>query len=171
MGRPDTGGRSLVAAPTGALLADAGQDACVITAELDPKRKFVKPASHGQPSVEHRTLIESHRRPAVYRRRAERAQQVAASPFPWLCAHRGLSQACPENTLPAFAAAIAAGAHEIEFDVWTSRDGVPVVCHDPSADRTTDGSGKLAELSWADIRRLDAAGFSSVGAAVGCAGG
>ena len=56
-----------------------------------------------------------------------------------LCAHRGLSHACPENTLPAFGAAIALGVDEIEFDLWLSADGVPVVCHDPRVDRTTDG--------------------------------
>ncbi|GAG39891.1 unnamed protein product, partial [marine sediment metagenome] len=116
----------------------------------------IKPASHGRDAVEHRTLIESHRRPAAYRPRPERVQQITASPFPRLCAHQGLSQACPENTIPAFAAAMAAGAHELEFDLWTSRDGVLVVCHDESVDRTTDGTGKVAELSWEDIRSLDA---------------
>ena len=156
MGEPSVGGRSLVVAPDSALLEDAGADAGVITAELDPKRKFTKPASHGQPVVEHRTLIETHRRPATYRPRPERAQRIATASFPRLCAHRGLSQTCPENTLPAFAAAIAAGAHEIEFDLWTSRDGALVVCHDGTVDRTTDGTGKVADLSWEDIRRLDA---------------
>ena len=77
-------------------------------------------------------------------------------PFPHLCAHRGLSRACPENTLPAFAAAMAVGAHEIEFDLWASRDGVPVVCHDATVDRTTDGTGRIAERTWAEIGALDA---------------
>jgi len=76
--------------------------------------------------------------------------------YPQLCAHRGLSQACPENTLPAFAAALAVGAQEIEFDLWLSGDGAPVVCHDRSVDRTTDGSGLVADLTWAEIQRLDA---------------
>lgn len=64
---PRVGGRSLVAAPDGALLADAGADACVLRVRLDPRHKFTKPASHGRPPVEHRTLIEAHRRPQVYR--------------------------------------------------------------------------------------------------------
>lgn len=156
MADPSIGGRSLVAAPDGTLLADAGPDGCVITAEIDPQRKFVKPASHGQDVVEHQALIESQRRPATYRPRPGRAERLATAPFPRICAHRGLSQACPENTLPAFGAAIAAGAHEIEFDVWTSRDGVLVVCHDESLDRTTDAAGTIGELSWQDIRSLDA---------------
>jgi glycerophosphoryl diester phosphodiesterase len=77
--------------------------------------------------------------------------------LPWLCAHRGLSHACPENTLPAFAAAIAIpGVHEIELDLWLSGDGVPVVCHDPRVDRTTDGQGTVTELDWAVIASFDA---------------
>jgi glycerophosphoryl diester phosphodiesterase len=73
-----------------------------------------------------------------------------------LCAHRGLSHACPENTIPAFAAAIALGVDEIEFDLWLSKDGVPVVCHDPKLDRTTDGEGVVTELTWEAIREADA---------------
>jgi len=156
MAEPSIGGRSLVAAPDGTLLEDAGADACVMTADLDPKHKFMKPASHGRETVEHRALTESHRRPAIYRPRWERAKRITAAPFPRLCAHRGLSQACPENTIPAFAAAMASGAHEMEFDLWTSYDGNLVVCHDESVDRTTDGTGKVSELSWDDIRSLDA---------------
>lgn len=73
-----------------------------------------------------------------------------------LCAHRGLSHACPENTLPAFAAAVALGVDEIEFDLWLSRDGVPVVCHDPKLDRTTDGEGVVTTMTWDEIRAMDA---------------
>ena len=155
MGTPDVGGHSLVAAPSGELIADAGERARVLTTEIDPKDKFMKPASHGRRTVEHRALMELHRRPAAYRPHPERACQLAESSFPRLCAHRGLSKACPENTLPAFAAAIASGAHEIEFDVRTSRDGIAVVCHDESVDRTTNGRGKVAELTWEELRRLD----------------
>ena len=156
MGDPVVGGHSLVATPAGALLANAGEGACVLTAKIDPKLKFIKPASHSRPAVEHRMLIESHRRPAAYRPRAERIQRLVRAPFPRLCAHRGLSQACPENTLPAFAAAVAVGASEIEFDLWMSRDRVAVVCHDETVDRTTDGKGKITEMIWDDIRRIDA---------------
>jgi glycerophosphoryl diester phosphodiesterase len=48
------------------------------------------------------------------------------------------------------------GAHEIEFDLWASRDGVPVVCHDARVDRTTDGASRIADLTWAEICKLDA---------------
>jgi predicted amidohydrolase/glycerophosphoryl diester phosphodiesterase len=157
MPTPGRGGHSLVASPEGAVVADAGEEPGVLLAEIDPTRRWVKPASYGGPDVEHRALIERHRRPDLYRPRPERRAAVLSSPFPRLCAHRGLSHACPENTLPAFAAAIAIpGVHELELDLWLSRDGVPVVCHDPRVDRTTDGQGVVTELDWPAIAGLDA---------------
>ncbi len=58
--------------------------------------------------------------------------------------------------MPAFAGALAVGADEIELDLWMSRDGVAVVCHDPDLARTTDGSGRIDEMDWSQIRRVDA---------------
>jgi len=75
---------------------------------------------------------------------------------PRLCAHRGMNRKAPENTLPAFALALACGAKEIELDLWPAKDGSLVVCHDPTVDRTTDGTGAISELSYADLRSLDA---------------
>jgi len=86
----------------------------------------------------------------------EPRREGTQTPFPHLCAHRGLSATCPENTLPAFGAAVALGAHEIELDLWMTRDGVPVACHDRSVDRTTDGTGAIGHMDWDDLRRLDA---------------
>ncbi len=151
------GGTSLVAGPDGRVLADAGSEPGVLKFSFDPGTKFHKPASHGQPATNHRRLIERHRRPHLYRPYPERTRRILDSPFPRLCAHRGLSAVCPENTVPAFAAAAALpGVHEIELDLWLSRDGVPVVCHDPRLDRTTDGTGIIPEMNWTDIRRVDA---------------
>jgi glycerophosphoryl diester phosphodiesterase len=73
-----------------------------------------------------------------------------------LYAHRGNSCEAPENTLAAFRAAAAAGVDGVEFDVQMSRDGVPVVIHDESLERTTDGKGRVGEQSAADLARLDA---------------
>jgi glycerophosphoryl diester phosphodiesterase len=85
-------------------------------------------------------------------------------PFPRVCAHRGLSGLCPENTLPAFAAAIALGADEIELDVWASRDGELVVCHDDDVSRTSNGRGKICEMSWEELCKLDGGSwFNSIG--------
>ena len=74
--------------------------------------------------------------------------------FIW--AHRGASAVAPENTLAAFVAALAAGADGIELDVHLTRDGVPVVIHDETVDRTTNGSGRIRDLSHAEIDALDA---------------
>ncbi|MDF1512857.1 MAG: glycerophosphodiester phosphodiesterase family protein, partial [Anaerolineae bacterium] len=78
-----------------------------------------------------------------------------------LCAHRGAMATHPENTLPAFREAIRCGAHMIEFDVQFSKDNVLVVMHDPTVDRTTDGHGPVAELTYQEIRKLDAGGWKS----------
>lgn len=71
-------------------------------------------------------------------------------------AHRGASAECPENTLPAFVRAAELGADMIELDVRLTGDGGVVVLHDPTVDRTTNGSGLAADMRLADLRKLDA---------------
>lgn len=73
-----------------------------------------------------------------------------------LYAHRGASADYPENTMSAFRSAIELGADGIELDVHLSKDGVPVVIHDADVARTTSGSGLIADLYLADIKKLDA---------------
>jgi glycerophosphoryl diester phosphodiesterase len=77
-------------------------------------------------------------------------------PRPRLFAHRGGSAIAPENTLEAFAAGLEAGADRLEMDVHATRDGHVVVIHDPTVDRTTDGSGEVRALTLAELQRLDA---------------
>jgi glycerophosphoryl diester phosphodiesterase len=81
-------------------------------------------------------------------------------------AHRGNSRAAPENTLPAFAQALALGVDLVELDYVHSADGVPVVFHDETLDRVTDGrlvfGGQdvaVASKTVAELRRLDAGGW------------
>ena len=62
----NTGGHTMIVAPDGTIVADAGQEPGVITATIDPKQKFVKPRSHGQPDIEHGQLMARHRRPDIY---------------------------------------------------------------------------------------------------------
>ncbi|MCK9232318.1 MAG: hypothetical protein M0P04_05910 [Syntrophales bacterium] len=69
-------------------------------------------------------------------------------------AHRGYSSRYPENTLPAFEGAVAAGADMIELDVRLSRDGELVVIHDATIDRTSNGRGRMADLTLAELRRF-----------------
>ncbi len=73
-----------------------------------------------------------------------------------LCAHRGAMSTHPENTIPALEEAVRLGAHMIEFDIQLSKDGALVLMHDATVDRTTDGKGKVADLTLAEIKALDA---------------
>src|SRR5690349_72727 len=78
-------------------------------------------------------------------------------------AHRGYSTVAPENTLPAFAAAVRAGATVVEFDVRATRDGVPVVIHDRTVNRTTNGAGRIWDLTYDEVAALDAGSWFGAG--------
>lgn len=76
--------------------------------------------------------------------------------YPRVIAHRGLSGLYPENTMEAFDAAIELGVHEIELDIWGSKDRRLIVCHDPTVDRTSNGTGHINDLPYEYIAQLDA---------------
>ena len=80
---------------------------------------------------------------------------------PWVVAHRGYSAQYPENTVSAFEAAIDAGADMIELDVCLTKDRVPVVIHDKTLERTTDGNGLVSELTLSKLKKLDAGSWFS----------
>ena len=71
-------------------------------------------------------------------------------------AHRGGAALAPENTIVAFDQGLALGADGLELDVRLSRDGTAVVLHDPTVDRTTNGTGAVADLTADDLAGLDA---------------
>lgn len=73
-----------------------------------------------------------------------------------VAAHRGFSEKYPENTMEAFRAAIEIGADEIETDVRVTADGELVLIHDDRVDRTTNGEGKVCEMTLAELKKLDA---------------
>ena len=74
----------------------------------------------------------------------------------FIASHRGGAATAPENTLPAVTAALEAGFDYVEVDIALTADGHPVLMHDKSVDRTTDGRGRLASLTLAEVRALDA---------------
>ncbi|WP_448071421.1 glycerophosphodiester phosphodiesterase [Georgenia yuyongxinii] len=78
------------------------------------------------------------------------------SGWPVNFAHRGGRRIVPENTLEGFREALAGRAAVIETDAHTSADGVVVVIHDDTVDRTTDGTGPVARKTLAELQRLDA---------------
>src|ERR671934_1125696 len=75
---------------------------------------------------------------------------------PYMLAHRGASAYAPENTFAAFERALALRADGIETDVRASKDGQLVLVHDERVDRTTDGEGRVSDLSFAELQELDA---------------
>ena len=76
--------------------------------------------------------------------------------IPLIEAHRGDSANAPENTLAAFRRALDLGVASIELDIHPSRGGALMVIHDDTVDRTTDDSGRVSEMTVAELRRLDA---------------
>ena len=77
-------------------------------------------------------------------------------PYPRIIAHRGGGLLAPENTLAAIRLARNLGFIGVEFDVKLTGDGIPVLMHDDTLERTTDGSGPVAETSYQEIAMLDA---------------
>jgi glycerophosphoryl diester phosphodiesterase len=85
-----------------------------------------------------------------------RAAPLTPAPAPLRFAHRGARTRTPENTLAAFETALRLGVDAIEFDVRLSADGVAMVIHDETVDRTTDGEGRVGDRTLDELRRLDA---------------
>lgn len=73
-----------------------------------------------------------------------------------VAAHRGFPGLFPENTLVAVRGALDRGADAVEVDVRLTRDGIPVLMHDPTVDRTTNGVGAVNSLTFEQVKRLDA---------------
>ncbi len=93
--------------------------------------------SKGAPAVDHPVFQHNNSRPMVI-------------------AHRGGAGISPENTLFAFKRAADLGVDVIETDVHATSDGVLVVIHDANVERTTDGSGLVSEMTFEDLKKLDA---------------
>ena len=148
------GGCSLVASPEGEIIMDAGQDYGLFFCSFEIGLKRKRPAAYDLEEYGSRQIIEKFRNASLYRISGPSCRS-SNLPFPRIIAHRGLSGLCPENTLPSFGAAVAAGAHEIEFDIWGSKDNKLVICHDKSIDRTSNGKGDICNLEWSFLSKLD----------------
>jgi len=84
------------------------------------------------------------------------AADAAAQPVVSVAHRGGIVPGVPENTLAAYRRAIEHGAQAIEIDLRTTKDGQIVIMHDETVDRTTNGHGKVAQLTWAELQQLDA---------------
>ena len=95
--------------------------------------------------------------PAQEHQRVARLHEALADPScpaVYVIGHRGAHRRAPENSLAAIRDAIELGVHMVEIDVARSKDGAYVLMHDKTVDRTTDGSGKVRDLSLAQLREL-----------------
>lgn len=81
--------------------------------------------------------------------------------FPRVIGHRGAAGHAPENTLAGFRRAAMFGIRWVEFDVALTRDNEPVLLHDETVDRTTDGKGRLAAMTLGALQQLDAGSWKS----------
>jgi predicted amidohydrolase len=150
------GGCSMIVSPWGEVLINMGSRCGVASAEFDPKKKYYKPAGFGNAPKAHHAYVEDGRRPWKYLPAGPSVirtdEQLA---FPRVCAHRGFNTVAPENSMPAFGAAVALGAEEIEFDLWQTRDGELVSIHDPTLERVSDGEGLVWEHTYEELLRYD----------------
>ena len=150
------GGCSMVVSPKGEVLCNmlsrvGWEDVCI-----DPADKYFKPAGYGNPLAAHYEYIEEGRRPWKYRPAGSaivRPDRLMG--YPRVCAHRGFSTVAPENSMPAFGAAVAMGAEEIEFDLWYTKDGEIVSLHDATLDRISTGTGKVYEHTYEELLQYD----------------
>ncbi len=149
-------GSSMVVAPNGDTLLNMKSKVGLGICEIDPQNKYCKPAGHMGAPKPHYEYIEEGRRPWLYRNGgASVTLPDHIMSYPRLCAHRGFSPVSDENTMPAFGAAVALDADEIEFDLRLTKDGVLVSCHDGSLDRITDRSGRIADLTYDELLKAD----------------
>ena len=149
-------GCSAVIAPDGKVLADMKSRIGIACAEFDVKDKYFKPAGFRGKLKSHYEYIEEGRRPWLYRNGGASVVPFEKyMPYPRLCAHRGYHTAAPENTMPAFGAAVAMGAEEMEFDLWSTADGELVTAHDPMLERVSNGSGYIMVHTLKELKALD----------------
>lgn len=149
-------GASMIVSPFGKVLANMRGKFGMTAAEFDCNVKHLKPAGFGNPDAPHHQYIEWGRKPWQYRPCGSAIiNNNEFLKYPRVCAHRGFSTVAPENSMPAFGAAVAMGADEIEFDIWPTSDGELVSIHDRNLERVSDGTGLVTDHTLAELEKLD----------------
>lgn len=152
----DICGASMIVDPEGKVLANMKGRFGMATADFDPQKKYLKPAGFGNPDAPHHEYIEQGRKPWQYRLSGSAIiPDDDHLPYPRVCAHRGFSTIAPENSMPAYGAAIAMGADEIELDLRITKDGEIVSCHDSVLDRISNGTGLIPDYTYEELKQLD----------------
>ncbi len=154
--KSDICGASMVVSPYGKVLENMKGKFGMATVEFEPLDKYLKPAGFGNPDAPHYEYIEFGRKPWQYRFAGSAiVNDDQTMKYPRVCAHRGFSTIAPENSMPAYGAAVAMGADEIEFDLWPTKDGEIVSCHDRNLDRVSDGEGFITDYTLGELKKLD----------------
>ena len=149
-------GCSMIVSPSGEELVNMKNQVGLGIYNIDPKEKYYKAAGHQGALKAHYEYIEEGRRPWLYRNGGASVVPFdSVMKYPRLCAHRGFNTVAPENSMPAFGAAVALGAEEIEFDLWSTKDRVIVSCHDATLERVSNGSGKIYDHTYQELLALD----------------
>ncbi len=149
-------GASMIVTPEGKILANMKGKYGKCYAEIDPTKKYYKAAGFGRGLAAHHEYIEEGRNPWQYRPAGGGiCLDDNNMPYPRLCAHRGFNTIAPENSLPAFGAAVALGASEIEFDLWSTKDKKLVSIHDSTLERISDGSGYVWDYTYEELLQFD----------------
>lgn len=149
-------GASMAVSPEGKVLMNMKSRAGMEYVVFDPAKKYLKPAGFGNPDAPHYKYTEYGRKPWQYRISGPSVVPFeSVMKYPRICAHRGFSTVAPENTMPAYGAAVAMGAHEIELDLWPTKDGEIVSCHDNTLERVSDGEGLIYEHTLSELKKLD----------------
>ena len=152
----DIGGGSMVVSPQGEVLVNMYSRVGIACVDINPKDKYYKPAGFGNPPAAHYEYIEKGRRPWKYRPAGSAiSKHDDIMPYPRTCAHRGFNTIAPENSMPAFGAAVAMGAEEIEFDLWFTKDGEVVSIHDSTLERVSDGVGNVWDYTLEELYKFD----------------
>ncbi|MBO9608249.1 MAG: hypothetical protein J7639_19985 [Paenibacillaceae bacterium] len=127
------------------------------TLPIRPLAAESAPRKHASAKMSYRQLKQERLAAAALRAQLKPEQEPAGpARTTRFMAHRGYSAAAPENTLPAFRAAMASGADGIELDMQMSKDGQVVIMHDQTIDRTTNGRGALKDYTLEQLREFDA---------------
>lgn len=149
-------GCSMVVSPKGEMLLDMKSHEGIGSCEIDPHQKYYKPAGFKGKEKSHYEYINEGRRSWLCRPGGSMTvPNDSFMPYPRVCAHRGFNTACPENSMPAFGAAVALGADEIEFDLWASKDGELVSMHDSTLERVSNGNGNVWDYTYDELLSFD----------------
>ena len=149
-------GCSMIVSPKGEMLLDMKNEVGIGSCEINPNEKYYKPAGFMGKEKSHYEYLDEGRRPWLYRPAGSMivpGDKVMS--YPRICAHRGFNTVCPENSMPAFGAAIALGANEIEFDLWATKDGELVSIHDCDLDRVSNGTGNIWDYTYEELMKVD----------------